>query len=152
AVCAAALERVDMGGLEGRPWRTLSGGERQRVQVARVLAQQPRGLLLDEPTNHLDVQHQFELLDLLAATGLTVVVVLHDLGLAARYCDSLVVLREGRLEAQGPPQQTLTPDLIEKVFRVRAEVWADGGSTAVRLLGSAGREIGGARSVRAPAP
>ena len=137
AVCADALARVDMAGLEARRWRTLSGGERQRVQVARVLAQQPRGLLLDEPTNHLDVRHQFELLDLLTTTGLTVVVVLHDLALAARYCDSLVVLSDGRLDGQGPPREVLTPELVERVFQVRSEVWTDGGTTAVRLLGSA---------------
>ena len=126
-----------MTGTEDRRWRTLSGGERQRVQAARALAQEPAVLLLDEPTNHLDVQHQHELLSLLAATGLTVVVVLHDLALAARYCDRLVVLREGRTHAAGPTHEVLTADTLRTVFGVRAEVSRHAGALRVEVLGAA---------------
>jgi iron complex transport system ATP-binding protein len=137
AVCARALATVGLTGTEHRRWRTLSGGERQRVHVARVLAQQAGVLLLDEPTNHLDVQHQHELLTLLARTGTTVVVVLHDLALAARYCDRLLVLHEGRAVAAGTPQAVLTARTLREVFGVRADVSATAGGVRLEVLGSA---------------
>ncbi len=137
AVCAAALATVGLGDAGRRRWRTLSGGERQRAHVARVLAQEPAVLLLDEPTNHLDVQHQHELLALLGRTGLTVVVVLHDLALAARYCDALVVLHEGRVHGAGTPAEVLTPALLRRVFGVTAEVTAAGDRVRVEVTGPA---------------
>jgi iron complex transport system ATP-binding protein len=137
AACAAALAAVGLSGTEDRRWRTLSGGERQRVHVARVLAQEPGLLLLDEPTNHLDVQHQHALLDLLARTGLTVVVVLHDLALAGRYCDRLLVLRDGRTHAAGTPAEVLTTRTLRAVFGVDAEVTTSGGRARVEVLGAA---------------
>jgi iron complex transport system ATP-binding protein len=137
AVCAAALARVGLAGTEDRRWRTLSGGEQQRVHVARVLAQEPAVLLLDEPTNHLDVQHQHALLDLLGRTGLTVVVVLHDLALAARYCHRLLVLRGGRAHAAGTPAEVLTPATLREVFGVEAHVTTSAGRTRVEVLGAA---------------
>ncbi|MFD2795157.1 ABC transporter ATP-binding protein [Promicromonospora vindobonensis] len=138
AACARALDLVGLTGTEQRRWRTLSGGERQRVQAARALAQEPAVLLLDEPTNHLDVQHQHELLSLLATTGLTVVVVLHDLALAARYCDRLVVLHEGRTHAAGRTHEVLTADTLRTVFGVRADVSRHAETLRVEVLGSAG--------------
>lgn len=117
-----ALERTDTRKLRSRQWRTLSGGERQRVQVARALAQEPRELLLDEPTNHLDIRHQFELLALIRRLRVTTVVSLHDLSLAATYCDRLVVLHLGRLVACGTPAEVLTPELIRKVYGVDAVI------------------------------
>lgn len=90
----AALERTGLADRAHQSWHTLSGGERQRVQIARALAQEPRELLLDEPTNHLDIQHQLDLLTLVTGLPVTTVVALHDLNLAAMYCDRLVVLRE----------------------------------------------------------
>ncbi|MEU0475233.1 ABC transporter ATP-binding protein [Streptomyces olivaceus] len=109
-----------------RLWHTLSGGERQRVQIARALAQQPRELLLDEPTNHLDLRHQLDVLALVAALPVTSVVALHDLNLAAMYCDHLVVLSEGRVVARGEPAEVLTADLVAEVYRVHAEVTRTG--------------------------
>jgi iron complex transport system ATP-binding protein len=138
AVCARALATVGLAGTGSRRWRTLSGGERQRVHLARVLAQEPAVLLLDEPTNHLDVQHQHELLGLLAGTGLTVVVVLHDLALAARYCDRLLVLHQGRAHAAGPPAEVLTEATLRDVFGVRAALTPDGKRVRVEVLGAAG--------------
>ncbi|CAM5556997.1 ABC transporter ATP-binding protein OS=Streptomyces gougerotii OX=53448 GN=GCM10010227_07350 PE=4 SV=1 [Streptomyces diastaticus subsp. diastaticus] len=131
----AALERTGLTPLAGRLWHTLSGGERQRAQIARALAQEPRHLLLDEPTNHLDVQHQLELLSLVAGLPVTCVVALHDLNLAAMFCEEVVVLRAGRAVASGSPREVLTEGLIEEVYGVRAVVVADGGGPPfVRFL------------------
>jgi iron complex transport system ATP-binding protein len=98
----------------------LSGGQRQRVWIAMALAQESEVLLLDEPTTFLDVSHQVEVLDLLTdlnrAKGTTIVMVLHDLNLAARYADHLIALHEGRLHASGPPAEVLTPGLVKDVF------------------------------------
>lgn len=141
AACARALDLVGMAGTGRRRWRTLSGGERQRVHAARVLAQEPAVLLLDEPTNHLDVRHQHELLGLLgrlAGDGLTVVVVLHDLALAARYCDRLVVLRDGQVHAAGATADVLTPTVVREVFGVDAAVTREAGRVRVEVLGAAG--------------
>lgn len=116
----AALDHCGVDRFAGRPYGSLSGGERQRVLVARALAQQPRVLVLDEPTNHLDIRARFELLDLIRGTGLTTLAVLHDLDLAARTCDQLVVLDAGRVVVAGPVLDVLTPDILRKVFGVAA--------------------------------
>ncbi|MFF0771625.1 ABC transporter ATP-binding protein [Nonomuraea wenchangensis] len=134
-----ALRRCGVADLEHRRWSTLSGGERQRVNIARALAQEPTELLLDEPTNHLDIAHQLALLDLLAATPVTVVTALHDLNLAAQYCDQLLLLHEGRLVAAGPPGQVLTEKTVERVYRVRAEITRSAaGRPSLRFLSRAG--------------
>ncbi|MEV6520337.1 ABC transporter ATP-binding protein [Longispora sp. NPDC051575] len=114
----AALERADITGQQHRSWHTLSGGEKQRAQLARALAQEPREILLDEPTNHLDIRHQLELLHLLRTLDVTCVVALHDLNLAARYCDHVVLLDHGQVVAAGRPGDVLTPDRIASVYGV----------------------------------
>ncbi|GAB94950.1 iron complex transport system ATP-binding protein [Kineosphaera limosa] len=119
---AQALAVASVGHLAHRKWPTLSGGERQRAQLARAIAQRPRLLLLDEPTNHLDLRHQIALLQTVAGLGVTTVAVLHDLDLAAAFCDDLVVLDEGRLVAAGPTAQVLSERLVAEVFSVRARV------------------------------
>ncbi|MGV1757415.1 ABC transporter ATP-binding protein [Rhizobium sp. P44RR-XXIV] len=117
-----ALARVGMRDRAGQLWQTLSGGERQRVHIARALAQTPSELLLDEPTNHLDIQHQLDILGLVSKLDVTSIVALHDLNLAAMFCDSLAVLQKGEVVAAGPPEEVLTQELIERVFGVRAHV------------------------------
>lgn len=117
-IVAAALQRVQMDGFAERQFSTLSGGEKQRVLVARALAQQPQFLVLDEPTNHLDIHYQLEILELVRSLGITTLVTLHDLNLAAAYCQRLYLLREGRIVASGPPAQVLTPALLREVFLV----------------------------------
>ncbi|MDI6104773.1 ABC transporter ATP-binding protein [Actinoplanes sp. NEAU-A12] len=114
----AALERTNITDKQHRSWHTLSGGERQRTQLARALAQQPREILLDEPTNHLDIRHQLELLELLTTLEITCVIALHDLNLAARYCDHIVMLDHGRVVAAGTPDIVLTAELIASVYGV----------------------------------
>jgi iron complex transport system ATP-binding protein len=106
--------------LAGRLVGTLSGGERQRVQLARALAQQAPVLVLDEPTNHLDVSAQLDLLELVAGLGVTVLAALHDLTLAAAYCDRVVLLAAGRVVAAGPTADVLTPATVRDVYGVRA--------------------------------
>jgi iron complex transport system ATP-binding protein len=115
-----AMTRTGVTGYAERPIGSLSGGERQRVLLARALAQQPRLLVLDELTNHLDVRARFELLDLVRATGITTLAVLHELDLAVRCCDRLVVLDHGRVVAAGPVLDVMTPELLRTVFGVIA--------------------------------
>lgn len=126
-IAAAALERVGMTAFSKRLYATLSGGEQQRVQLARALTQEPRLLLLDEPTSHLDIRGQLQVLDLLRAearSGMTVLVVLHDLNLALSRCDWLVVMQWGRVVAEGRPVDVLTERLIAEVYGVSARLIA----------------------------
>lgn len=117
---ARAMESAGISAYATRQVTTLSGGERQRVQLARVLAQEPRILLLDEPTNHLDIRHQLELLALVRDLEITTLVTLHDLNLATAYCDRIVVLSDGTTVADGPPGEVFTPELLRRVFGVTA--------------------------------
>jgi len=122
---AGALEAVNMTGFADRLYQTLSGGEQQRLQIARALAQQPRLLVLDEPTNHLDVHAQLTALALLqsrARAGATVLLALHDLNLAAAFCDSLAVLHGGKVVTQGVPEAVLTPGMLQDVYGVNTSV------------------------------
>jgi iron complex transport system ATP-binding protein len=127
-VIAASLHRLDLVRFADKPFGTLSGGERQRVMVARALAQEPELLVLDEPTNHLDIRHQLEVLGLLRGLGLTVVLTLHDLTLAAEHADQLLLLHGGRVLAQGPPAAVLTPETIARAFDVTARIDTSGPS------------------------
>ena len=116
-----ALSRCDVDRLADRSIWSLSGGEYQRVRLARALAQEPRLLVLDEPTSSLDVRHQMELVSLLRALvdtqGLSVLFITHDVNLAARYADRLVLLAAGRAAALGSPEQVLTAERLEAVFQ-----------------------------------
>lgn len=126
---AAALEATDTAALADRPVDELSGGQRQRVWIAMALAQQTDVLLLDEPTTFLDVSHQIDVLDLLTdlnrRTGTTIVMVLHDLNLAARYADHLVAMAGGHLYAAGDPDEVLTARTVKDVFGMDSQVIAD---------------------------
>lgn len=119
-VVAEALTLTDTLGLADRVVDELSGGQRQRVWIAMALAQGTDLLLLDEPTTYLDVAHQVEMLDLLAELnarrGTTIVMVLHDLNLSARYADHLVALRGGRVVAEGTPREVVTEEVVREVF------------------------------------
>ncbi|WP_405161326.1 ABC transporter ATP-binding protein [Nocardia sp. NBC_01499] len=115
-----AMARTGVTAYADRTVGSLSGGERQRVLLARALAQHPRLLVLDELTNHLDVRARFELLDLIRSTGITTLAVLHELDLAVRCCDRLVVLDHGSVVAAGEVLEVMTPELLRKVFGVHA--------------------------------
>ena len=117
-----ALERVGLGERHEQHWHTLSGGERQRVHIARALAQEPSELILDEPTNHLDIQHQLAILSLIRRLGVTCIVALHDLNLAAMFCDEIALLQGGRLLAAGSPDTVLTEETIQAVFGVAVSI------------------------------
>lgn len=122
AAVSGALDRVDMTDRRAQAWQTLSGGERQRVHIARALAQSPRVMFLDEPTNHLDIHHQIEILRMVRNLDLTSIIALHDLNLAAMFCDRIIVLQNGQVVAHGTPAEVLTEPLLRDVFRVDADV------------------------------
>ncbi|MFG2539874.1 ABC transporter ATP-binding protein [Streptomyces sp. NPDC048511] len=129
AAVASALETTQTAELADRAVDELSGGQRQRVWIAMALAQQTDLLLLDEPTTFLDASHQIEVLDLLTdlnrTRGTTVVMVLHDLNLAARYADHLIALAAGRIHAAGTPAEVLTEETVETVFGLRSRIIED---------------------------
>ena len=129
AVVRAALESTSTLDIASRRVEELSGGQRQRVWIAMALAQDPDVLLLDEPTTFLDVAHQIDVLDLLLEQnrdrGTTVVMVLHDLNMAARYADHLVVMADGQVLATGAPAEVLTAELVGRAFGVQARILPD---------------------------
>jgi iron complex transport system ATP-binding protein len=138
-VVERVLRLTETEDLADEPVDTLSGGDLQRVALAQALAQEPEVLLLDEPTSHLDLRHRLQILDLvrsLADGGMAVLGVFHDLDLAARYSDEMVVMDAGRIVASGRPGDVVTPDLLREVFAVRAIVTPDvaTGTASVRPI------------------
>ena len=123
---ARAMDQAQVAALAERPLPELSGGEKQRAVLARALTQEPQLLMLDEPTSHLDINHQLEVLDLVRYLNgrhrLTVIAVLHDLNLAAAYCDILVLLKEGRIYAMGSPAEVLTAPNVAAVYGAKVAV------------------------------
>ncbi|QGZ65197.1 ABC transporter ATP-binding protein [Paraburkholderia acidisoli] len=117
-----ALADTGLANLRTRPFATLSGGERQRALLARALVQAPRVLMLDEPTNHLDPRHQLELLALVKRQRIATLATIHDLNLAAAFCDRLYVIAAGEIVAHGTPESVLTEALLERVYGVEALV------------------------------
>lgn len=120
-----ALAAVGLQGYESRLYNQLSGGEQQRVMIARVLTGQPKTLLLDEMTNHLDLYYQFHLLELIKNMHVEVLAVMHDLNLAARFCQKLYLLREGKIIAYGKTEEVLCSPLIEETFKIKIERYHD---------------------------
>ncbi len=147
-IARKAMEATDVIDFADRSMTELSGGEKQRVIIARALAQQPKILLLDEPTLHLDVNHQIEILELVKglvkSQMLTAVIVSHDLNLAARYCDKLILLEKGKVIAAGSVQQVLTSENMAQVFRINAVVDYDPRIDAysISILNSIDRKTG----------
>ncbi len=129
AAVAEALALTGTGDLADRAVDELSGGQRQRVWLAVALAQETELLLLDEPTTYLDLAHQVAVLDLLRdlnrTRGTTLVMVLHDLGLAARYADHVIALRDGRVHSAGPPHEVVTEDMVREVLGLECRVVPD---------------------------
>jgi iron complex transport system ATP-binding protein len=138
AAVADALARCDVLGLADRTIDTLSGGEWQRVRIARALAQEPRILVLDEPTTSLDVRHEMELFELvrgLVTDGLAGLVITHQINLAARFADRILLLSEGRVAGEGRPAEVLREDSLRAVFGwpVAVTTWCDGSPQVVPL-------------------
>jgi iron complex transport system ATP-binding protein len=134
----AALEATGLTALAHRPFPELSGGERQRVVLARAFAQGGKLLVLDEPTANLDLAHAYQLMSLVRRRvddGGAALVALHDLALAARFADRLILLRDGRVGADGPPREVLTPARMRDVFHVDAAVLTDGDDIALSVRG-----------------
>ena len=124
-IVAEALETVGMAALADRSFSTLSGGEQQRVILARALAQQTPCLILDEPTNHLDINYQLQLMDLVRGLDRTVIAAVHDLNIAAMYCDRLYAMKDGKIVGQGSPKELLTPEFIREMYQVDARLVSD---------------------------
>lgn len=117
-----ALAQVGLSDFESRNFNTLSGGEQQRVILARALAQRTECLVLDEPTNHLDIKYQLELMTIVKRLDATVVSAIHDLNLAAIYCDRLIALKDGSVVCSGTPHEVLTEETIRHIYGVSATV------------------------------
>lgn len=120
-----SLAKVGMSKFADRSFSTLSGGEQQRVILARALTQQTPCLILDEPTNHLDITHQLQLLKIVKELDVTVISAIHDLNIAAMFCDRLYVLKDGKIMASGTPKEVLTVELIRDIYQVESEVVED---------------------------
>ncbi|MCI1868633.1 ABC transporter ATP-binding protein [Bifidobacterium crudilactis] len=149
-----ALQVTGMTALAGRPVDELSGGQRQRAWIALTLAQQTGILLLDEPTTYLDVAYQLEVLDLLSdlniTEGTTIVMVLHDVNLAARYADWILAMHEGRCEALGAPSEILTEGLVQQVFGIHAAMIADPVSGLPMMIADRGHSLQERRQRHSP--
>jgi iron complex transport system ATP-binding protein len=146
-IAERAMESTGVADLAERTITELSGGERQRVFIAMCLAQEPELLILDEPTNHLDIGHQLSALDLIRKLNrednMTVIAVFHDLNLAAEYCDKLVVLDGGRVDALGSPDEVVTVDMIQRVYGVTVSAERNPVSNKPHVVISAGESSSG---------
>ena len=118
-----ALKSVGMYEKRNRSYLSLSGGEKQRVVLARAITQQPTLLLLDEPTNHLDIRYRLEILSIIKDLQITVLAALHDLSLAAQFCDYLYLMKQGEIVTQGMPEAVMTPENLHCIFDVEACVY-----------------------------
>ncbi len=117
-----AMEELNILEFSGRGIQTLSGGERKLVFLARAVAQGADTIILDEPTNHLDIYHQLFLLNYLKRSGKTILLVIHDLRLAAHYCDHLFLMQDGRVASSGTPEHVLTPQNVKQVFGISGKI------------------------------
>lgn len=128
-----ALEKVNMKDFKKRSFTTLSGGEQQRIILARALAQQTDCLILDEPTNHLDIKYQLQLMNIVKQLNIEVIAAIHDLNIAAMYCDKIYVLKDGEIVAYGKPNEILTKKLIKDVYEVDANITINNENNTINI-------------------
>ena len=119
-IARESLKKVGLEKYEDRSFLNLSGGEKQRVLIARVIAQQSKFIILDEPTNHLDIRYQFQIMNIVSSADITVLASIHDLNMAALYCDMIFIMYEGEIIDYGSPQRVITTEMIKKVFGVNS--------------------------------
>ncbi|WP_317311031.1 ABC transporter ATP-binding protein [Clostridium thermobutyricum] len=132
-IALKALEKVGMLDAKNKSFFNLSGGEKQRVLLARVLAQEVDILILDEPTNHLDIQYQIQILNIVKELKGSVIVALHDLNLAAMYCDYIYVMNKGNIIKEGTPKEVLTKEFIKEVYKVDCKVYEEEEALYIRF-------------------
>ncbi|WP_342473210.1 ABC transporter ATP-binding protein [Metasolibacillus sp. FSL H7-0170] len=118
-----ALTRTNLQAYKERSFLSLSGGEKQRVILARTIAQQPKFMILDEPTNHLDIRYQLEILSCVKELNIGVLAALHDLEMAANYCDYIYAVKDGEIYAHGTPAEVLTPTTIEALYHIQCQTY-----------------------------
>ena len=128
-----AIADVELSHKSQMPFNILSGGEKQRVMLARAVVQDTDILILDEPTNHLDIQHQISILHLVKSMNITVLLSLHDLNMAAAFCDELILMDKGKIVAQGGCEDVLSEDNLNKVFRVNAQLDQNPSQNGLRI-------------------
>lgn len=121
-IARRCLASVGLSHLEERDYNSLSGGEKQRVMLARALTQEAEAMILDEPTNHLDIKYQLEIMSLVKSLGKTTMAAIHDLNIAAMYCDYIYALKDGKIACEGSPRQVLTKENIKMLYGVSANI------------------------------
>ncbi|WP_125154268.1 ABC transporter ATP-binding protein [Clostridium rectalis] len=129
-----SLEMVGMYNLMNRKFNSLSGGEKQRVLIARALSCEPKALVLDEPTNHLDIYYQISLLDIVKNLNVEIFSAIHDLNLAATYCDKIYVMQKGSIVKYGTPKEVFTSELLKKVFNVNAIIEENNKTNKINII------------------
>ncbi len=123
AIVLEYIREVGLAGYEDRSYFSLSGGEKQRTLVARALVQKAPFIILDEPTNHLDIGYQYQIMNILKRQKLTVLACVHDLNIASCYCDRIIMMKEGRIVADGTPKELFIPENIKNLFGIDTEVF-----------------------------
>lgn len=121
-IVSDTLSKMDLGDLSTRGFMSLSGGERQRVLIARALTQEAEVIVLDEPTNHLDIKYQLQIMEILKGLGITVVAAVHDMNIAALYCDDLIALKDGRIRAAGKTEKVFSEKFFKDIFSIDVEI------------------------------
>jgi iron complex transport system ATP-binding protein len=152
AITAQAIERAGCQHLAHRGFNTLSGGEKQRVLIAQALAQGADHLILDEPTSHLDIRYQVEILELVAGLGITVLAAIHDISLAALFCDTVQLLADGQLVTGGPPGQVLTAATVRAAYGTEVLIVAHPETGTPHLIPRRARRPGQPAPQPPPAP
>lgn len=133
-IALESLQKVGMEDFKDRSFNNLSGGEKQRIILARALAQDTKCLILDEPTNHLDIKYQLQFMSIAKGLNITIISAIHDLNLAALYCDKLYALKKGKIIDYGSPKNILTKELIKELYDVDSEIILDKDTNLINIV------------------